>query len=135
MPNAGSFVQLKTLMWWSPLAAAPITMRCGWKAVADMGEPRFCPRKLEYGSERESSLPWKLNTLTMWAEVPLQVEISVLHIHKRVGNLPGRREGGGGRGDTVTEIWSVTYTEKTGKCSWTLAVLRTSFVVWNTFSG
>ena len=58
--------------------------RCGWKAVAEMGEPRFCPRKLEYGSERESSLPWKLNTLTMWAEVPLRVEVSVSHIHTRV---------------------------------------------------
>lgn len=28
-----------------------------------------------------------------------------------------------------------TYTEKTGRCSCTLAVLRTSFVVWNTFNG
>lgn len=65
-----------------------MTMRCGWNAVAEMGEPRFCPRKLEYGSERESSLPWKLNTLTMWAEVPLQVDISVLHIHMRVRYVP-----------------------------------------------
>lgn len=106
MPNAGSFVQLKTLMWWSPLAAAPMTMRCGWKAVAEMGEPRFCPRKLEYGSERESSLPWKLNTFTMWAEVPLQVEVSAMHIGRACtmspifgaggGGRPGGRPGGGG---------------------------------------
>jgi hypothetical protein len=43
----------------------------GWNAVAEMGEPRFCCRKLEYGSRRESSLPSKLKTLTVCEEVPL----------------------------------------------------------------
>jgi hypothetical protein len=36
-----------------------------------MGAPRFCCRKLEYGSNRDSSVPSKLKTLTTCAEVPL----------------------------------------------------------------
>lgn len=65
-----------------------MTMRWGWNAVAEIGDPRFCPRKDEYGSTRLSSLPWKLKTLTMWADVPLEINQY---------QLPEEDERGGGR--------------------------------------
>ena len=55
-------------------------MRCGWKAVAETGAPRFCCRKLEYGSMRESSRPSRLKTLTVCAEVPLWVRPRRQHV-------------------------------------------------------
>lgn len=63
--------QVNRLMWWSPRAAAARIGLCGWNAVAEMGAPRFCCKKFEYGSSRDSSVPSKLNTLTTCAEVPL----------------------------------------------------------------
>ncbi len=67
-----AFSHEKSVMLWSPRAAQPKIGRCGWKAVAEMGDPRFCVRKPEYGSCRDSSVPSKLNTLTTCDDVPLE---------------------------------------------------------------
>lgn len=71
--NGSDFSHVNRLIWWSPRAAQLRIGRCGWKAVAEMGELRLCWRKLEYGSTRESSCPSRLNTLTVCADVPLSM--------------------------------------------------------------
>jgi hypothetical protein len=58
-------------------------MRCGWKAVVEMGACRAWCKKLEYGSMRESSLPSKLKTLTVWLPVPLFHLVSNYSAEKR----------------------------------------------------
>lgn len=40
-----------------------------------MGAPRFCCRKLEYGSIRDSSVPSRLKTLTVCEDVPLGISL------------------------------------------------------------
>lgn len=50
--------------------------RCGWNAVAEMGELRLCCKKLEYGSTVDNSFPSRLNTLTLWFDVPLFTRVS-----------------------------------------------------------
>lgn len=65
------------LIWLSPLAAQANIIRCGWKAVAEMGDWRAWCKKLEYGSTLESSLPSKLKTLTVWFPVPLQIKLAL----------------------------------------------------------
>lgn len=74
--SGSDFSHVKRLMWWSPRAAHPRIGRCGWNAVAEIGDPRFCCRKLEYGSSSDNSLPSRLNTLTACAEVPLQNKLA-----------------------------------------------------------
>lgn len=54
-------------------------MRCGWKAVVDIGAERFWCRKLEYGSKDDKKLPLlMLKSLTVCRSVPLEVFVSKL---------------------------------------------------------
>ena len=58
--------------WVSFMADAAIIIRCGWNAVAEIGEDLFWCRNEVYGSKFERKLPvLVLKSLTLWRDVPL----------------------------------------------------------------